>query len=143
MAKRINFIGSIPKHYEEYLTDFLFDGFAQYIVSRIDWPRAGTVLELAAGTGCVTRYMLDKMPGTVKMVATDVQKGMLEIASKNLQSPDLEWAVVDMTSIPYHANMFELAVCQFGLMLVQDKRKALKEAYRVLKPGGQLLFTVE
>ena len=67
---------------------------------------------------------------------------MLEIAKQNKAVQDIGWNVVDMTDIPYQSNSFDLVVCQFGIMLVPEKLKALSEIYRVLANGGQLIFNV-
>jgi len=142
MTTAINFNGSIPQYYEDYLTKFLFEGFAEDIVNRVVRSDALKVLELASGTGCVTRHLLDRLPDTARLTATDLQEGMLEVAKKSINASNLDWAIADMTSIPYKDNLFNVVVCQFGVMLVPGKLKALREIYRVLKPGGQLVFNV-
>jgi SAM-dependent methyltransferase len=53
----------------------------------------------------------------------------------------VEWAQADMTRLGFDAGRFDVVVCQFGLMFVPDKLAALREARRVLKPGGKLLLT--
>ena len=142
MNTPIRFNGSIPQHYEDYLTSFLFDGFAEDIVGRIKKIQSGNVLELASGTGSLTQLLHKRLPYTVQLTASDLENGMLEIAKKKLDNSNINWATVDMTDIPYEDNSFDTIVCQFGLMLVPEKLKALQEMHRVLKPGGQLLLNV-
>lgn len=142
MPNEINFSGSIPQNYDDYLTKFLFDGFAEDIVKRLTLTGATNVLELASGTGCVTRQLLKRLPATAILTATDLQAGMLEVAKKNLSAANIVWATVDMTDIPYGENLFDSIICQFGIMLVPEKLRALTEMFRVLKPGGQLVFNV-
>ena len=134
--------GAIPQNYEDYLTSFLFDGFAEDLVKRIKNTDAQNVLELASGTGSVTKVLRHHLPDTAQLTASDLENGMLEIAQKKLSTSNINWATVDMTKIPYEDNFFDTVVCQFGLMLVPEKLKALQEMHRVLKPGGQLLFNV-
>lgn len=142
MSAPIVFNGSIPQHYEDYLTAFLFDGFAKDIVKRVKASNTENVLELASGTGAVTQLLSQYLPATTSITATDLENGMLNLARKKLGASNITWATVDMTDIPYGDNAFDTIVCQFGVMLVPDKLKALQEMYRVLKPGGQLLFNV-
>jgi len=142
MATEINFNGSIPQHYEDYLIDFLFDSFANDLVKRVATNNTIKVLELAAGTGCVTKHLVNYLPSSATITATDLQPGMLEVAKKNLSGSNIDWATVDMTDIPYDDDAFDSIICQFGLMLVPNKMKALQEIHRVLKPGGQLVFNV-
>lgn len=142
----ISFNKSIPQNYEDYLTPFIFDPYAEDLLERIG-TRAGTtslnnVLELACGTGAVTRQLLAHLPSAAQLIATDLQPDMLNVAKRHLSASNLTWDTVDMTNIPYAANQFDLIVCQFGLMLVPDKLKALTEMHRVLRPGGHLLFSV-
>lgn len=142
MNPTIKFNGLIPKHYQDLLTPFLFDGFSQDLVDRIDFSNIHKVLELASGTGSVTRRLLTKMPAETHLLATDLEASMLEVAKQQLEAANLSWDVVDMTSIPYGDEQFDLIICQFGLMLVPEKLKALSEMHRVLKKGGRLIFSV-
>jgi SAM-dependent methyltransferase len=142
MSNTIQFSGTIPEHYENILTPFLFDPFSADLMVRIDFSTAQNVLELACGTGSVTRRLLEHLPAGSSLVATDLQQGMLDVAKQQLTAPNISWQLVDMTQIPYSDDSFDLIICQFGLMLVPDKLKALAEMHRVLKKGGRLVFSV-
>lgn len=142
METKIQFNGQIPEHYQHMLTPFMFDGFSKDVVERIDFISAHHVLELASGTGSVTKYLVNKLTGDAHLIATDLEADMLEIARQQVQAPNVSWDVVDMTQIAYVDEQFDLVICQFGLMLVADKRKALEEIHRVLKKGGKLIFSV-
>ena len=146
MSNSIQFSKSIPQNYEDYLTPFIFDPYAEDLLERIDTKTGATslknVLELACGTGSVTRQLLAHLPPTAQLIATDLQPDMISVARRHLPASNMTWDTVDMTNIPYAANSFDLIVCQFGLMLVPEKLKALTEMHRVLRPGGHLLFSV-
>ena len=147
----ISFNKSIPQNYEDYLTSFIFDPYAEDLLERID-TTAGTtgfnnVLELACGTGSLTKQLLAHLPSTTHLIATDLQPDMISIAKisvakRHPAALNLTWDTVDMTNILYADNRFDLIICQFGLMLVPEKLKALTEMHRVLRPGGRLLFSV-
>ncbi len=133
------FTGSIPRNYDTYMGPVLFNPYAIDLAGRIKEHGKIKVLELAAGTGIVTRYLLQALPNA-DIVATDISGDMMDIAKETITSPNLTWQNVDMAKIPFANNSFDLIVCQFGLMFVPDKPKALSEMHRVLKPNGQLLF---
>jgi ubiquinone/menaquinone biosynthesis C-methylase UbiE len=91
----------------------------------------------------VTAALRAALPADAKLVATDLNEKMLDFAKKKL-GPDarVEWSVADASALPFDGKMFDAVVCQFGFMFVPDKAAALKEAQRVLRPGGRLLFNV-
>ena len=146
MTNSVQFNRSIPQNYQDYLTSFIFDPYAEDLVERIGTKTGTTslknVLELACGTGAVTKRLLARLPSTAQLTATDLQPDMLDVAKRQLSASNLAWDTVDMTNIPYEDNRFDLIVCQFGLMLVPEKLKALTEMHRVLRPGGRLLSSV-
>jgi len=142
MNTTIPFSGLIPQHYQDLLTPFLFDGFSKDLLQRIDLTNAYNVLELASGTGSVTKQLLAHLPSGAHLTATDLEPDMLEVARQKVTATNISWDVVDMTNIPYIDGQYDLIVCQFGLMLVPEKLKALTEMRRVLKKGGRLVFSV-
>lgn len=138
----LNFVGSIPEVYESVLGDFIFEPFARNIVTRITHTENVKVLELAAGTGRVTQYLSELFSGTTNIIATDISVGMLEVAQQKVKAANIVWQQVDIAEIPYTDNSFDLIVCQFGIMFLQDKIRGFSEIRRVLKPGGQFIFNV-
>ena len=98
------------------------------------------VLELACGTGRVTKHILSNLSSDATLVATDISEDMMTIAKRNIKASNVTWQVVDMSDIPFDEGSFDTVICQFGLMFAADKLKSLKEIRRVLKPGGQLLL---
>lgn len=133
------FSGSVPKNYDAYMGPILFTPYALDLVSRVKMKGEIKILELAAGTGRVTKELVNLLP-EANIIATDISEDMMIVGKENIQSPNLLWMNVNMNDIPFANEEFDLIVCQFGLMFVPDKLKALKEIFRVLKKGGQLLF---
>jgi ubiquinone/menaquinone biosynthesis C-methylase UbiE len=142
MENTIQFSGLIPQHYQDLLTPFLFDGFSKDLMKRIDFSNAYNVLELASGTGSTTKQLLKHLPVGAHLNATDLQSDMLEVAKQQVSGPNVSWNVVDMSAIPDIDGQYDLIICQFGLMLVPDKLKAIGEMFRVLKKGGKVVFSV-
>jgi len=137
------FIGSIPENYDRYLGPALFEPFACDMVERLNVPESASVLELACGTGIVTRRLRDRLPPGVRLMATDLNEAMIDYAARKFRPEEaVEWKQADATNLPFADKSFDALVCQFGLMFVPNKELALREAYRVLKPGSTFLFSV-
>jgi SAM-dependent methyltransferase len=138
-----SFIGSIPEYYDSCLGPAWFDAFAVDLAQRLPAKPPGDVLEIACGTGLVTRRLRKRLDSTVRLVATDLSKAMLDFARGKLsEHSDIAWQEADAVKLPFGNGEFGAVVCSFGLMFVPDKQAAFREAYRVLKQGGKLLFNV-
>ena len=136
------FAGSIPKAYETHLVPLIFEPYAADLARRITEIAPARVLEIAAGTGVVTRALASALPETVPIVATDLNQPMLDIAAARGTSRPVEWRQADAMSLPFDDATFDVVVCQFGVMFFPDRAKAFAETRRVLKPGGTFVFNV-
>lgn len=136
-----NFSGSIPEHYDQFSGPLFFEPYAIEVASRIDSSSVELALELASGTGRVTRHLRNILPRKVKLIASDISTDMLAVAKEKLKSKNIEWQIIDAQELPFKDNSIDLVVCCFGFMFVPDKAKAFAEAFRVLRPGGMLIFT--
>jgi SAM-dependent methyltransferase len=135
------FVGSIPENYDRYLGPVLFEPSARDLVARLRVGEGARVLELACGTGIVTRRLRETMPASARLTATDLSEPMLLIAKRRLEGASgVEWRQADACALPFPPASFDAVVCQYGLMFVPDKPAAFREARRVLVPGGQFLF---
>jgi SAM-dependent methyltransferase len=136
------FAGSIPKLYETHLVPLIFEDYAADIVQRLAGRRLQRVLEVAAGTGVVTRALAKSLDASVAIVATDLNQAMLDEAAKVGTARPVEWRQADAMALPFADGEFDAVLCQFGVMFFPDKAKAYAEARRVLKPGGVFIFNV-
>lgn len=136
------FAGSIPKLYDTYLVPLIFQPYAADVVARLRPRRLSRVLEVAAGTGVVTRAMAAALPDAVSLVATDLNQAMLDHAAAVGTKRPVEWRQADAMQLPFADQSFDAVVCQFGVMFFPDKPKAFAEARRVLKRGGVFIFNV-
>ena len=99
-------------------------------------PKPGqSVLDLAAGTG--SSSIAFNLEG-VRVVASDFSQGMLAEGRK--RHPELEFVFADATNLPFAANEFDATTISFGLRNVVDAEKALREMFRVTKPGGRVVI---
>jgi SAM-dependent methyltransferase len=136
------FEGSIPAVYEKHLVPLIFEPYAADLARRLGAPSLASVLEVAAGTGVVTRALAAALPPTVSIVATDLNPAMLEVAARRGITRPVRWQPADAMQLPFADASFDAVVCQFGVMFFPDKPGAFAEARRVLKPGGVFLFNV-
>jgi ubiquinone/menaquinone biosynthesis C-methylase UbiE len=136
------FAGSIPKLYDEYLVPLIFQPYATDVARRVAARSPARVLEIAAGTGVVTRALVESLPATTSIVATDLNQAMLDRAAEVGTRRPVEWRQADAMGLPFADASFDAVVCQFGAMFFPDKPKAYAEARRVLRPGGFFIFDV-
>ncbi len=135
-----SFMGAIPALYERYLGPLFFQPYAEDIAARVGTLERSRVLEIAAGTGIVTRTLARSLPRTGEIVATDLNQAMLDYAATLLHAPQVRWQQADAQELPFEDASFEAVVCQFGVMFLPDKQRGYREALRVLEPGGRFVF---
>jgi SAM-dependent methyltransferase len=136
------FAGSIPQFYDQKLGNLLFAPYGADLAARLKSLASGRLLEIAAGTGIVTRQLAIHLPHAVEIVATDLNQPMLDYAASQPGLGRVKWQPADAQALPFPSDSFDAMVCQFGVMFFPDRVKAYREARRVLKPGGRLLFNV-
>jgi ubiquinone/menaquinone biosynthesis C-methylase UbiE len=136
------FVGAIPENYDRYLAPLFFNPYADDLVARLPVRDGMHVLEVAAGTGIVTRRLVDKLAGRGAVVGTDLNAAMFAHARKHVSAGKATWRVADGTSLPFDSGSFDAVICQFGIMFFPDKTQGAREAFRVLKPGGLYLLNV-
>jgi len=137
------FTGNIHDIYDRNLGPVIFEPYAQDLARRVIVPDGAAVLELAAGTGIVTRRLREQMPSGATLVATDLNQAMLDHAQARLTDLlGIAYKVADAEDLPFENAMFDAVAMQFGLMFVPDKDQAAREARRVLKPGGVFVVSV-
>lgn len=137
-----SFAGSMPAFYDRFLVPLQFEPFAQDLAERLGTVTSGQLLELAAGTGIVTRALARSLPRAVRITATDFNPAMLKQAQTHPGVERVVWREADAMALPFPDETFDYVVCQFGVMFFPDKRDAFREARRVLRPGGRLVFNV-
>ena len=136
------FAGSIPQFYDRYLVPLLFEPYAADLAARVGRRRPSRVMEMAAGTGAVTRQLARVLDPGVSIVATDLNQPMLDHAASVGTARPVEWRQADAMQLPFPDESFDVVVCQFGVMFFPDRPRAYSEAKRVLRPGGAFIFSV-
>ena len=137
-----HFVGDIPKHYDQGLGPIIFDDYAADMARRAAGLKPESVLELAAGSGIVSRKLRDSLTPATRLVVTDLNAPMLEVAKAKFSTEEgVEFLPADATELGFSDDAFDLVVCQFGVMFFPDKIASFREAVRVLRPGGRYLFS--
>ena len=136
------FAGSVPQLYEQHMVPLIFEPYARDLSRRLAALAPASVLEIAAGTGVVTRRLATLLPAATRIVATDLNASMLEEAQRRGTPRPVEWQVADAMKLPFPDESFEAVACQFGAMFFPDRGHAFAEMRRVLRPGGVLVFNV-
>src|SRR5215469_13840898 len=136
------FVGSIPGNYDRGLGPIIFADYAEYTARLVAGYAPSRVLETGAGTGIVTRCLRDLLPATTRLIATDLNRPMLDVARKKFRPDEpIEFQHADAMALSFADGSFDAVVCQFGVMFFPDKDRAYREAYRVLEPGGHFVFS--
>jgi SAM-dependent methyltransferase len=139
VASDATWLDSMPAAYDELLGPALFEPYAQELARRASALQPGRVLELAAGTGIVTRALLAALPGA-EIVATDLNPPMVAWAAA--RAPRATWRQADAQALAEESTSYDLVVCSFGAMFFPDKPAAFAEVARVLRPGGTFLAAI-
>lgn len=134
------FTGSVPEFYDRHLVPLIFVPYAADMADRVAALRPASVLEIAAGTGAVTRALCQRLDAVI--VATDLNQAMLDQARSIGTSRPVQWQQADAAKLPFENASFDVVACQFGVMFFPDKPAAFAEARRVLRPSGKLIFNV-
>ncbi len=143
LSEHADFIGNVPEYYERNLGPVIFSGPAADLARRVVSHKPERVLEIAAGTGLVTRLLRDLLPTGARLTATDINPPMLDVArTKFRPGEQVVLQPADASALPFPDGAFDAVVCQFGVMFFPDKAQSYREVHRVLAPGGRYLFNV-
>jgi ubiquinone/menaquinone biosynthesis C-methylase UbiE len=121
-------------------TDSIYHAYYEKPAMQVELPdvRGWDVLSLGCGSGVDTQHLKDK--GAKRAVGIDLTPELIEIAKRD--NPQCEFHVMDMETLDFADESFGLVYSSLAIhYLIGGHEKALKEAYRVMKPGGILLFS--
>jgi len=115
----------------------------RFTVGMADLKPGQRVLDLAGGTGDLTRLMAPRVGPEGLVVLSDINAAMLGNGRSQLLdrgiSGNVDFAQANAEQLPFQDASFDLVTMAFGLRNVTDKQQALNSIYRVLRPGGRLL----
>ena len=109
----------------------------------INWlnPQKNTTLiDVASGTGDIAKLYLNKINYRGRVYCVDESEDMLSINKEKLKrDTNVKWFCSSAEKLPFKNNYFDYYTISFGIRNIENINNALKEAYRVLKPGGRFL----
>lgn len=126
--------------YEEFFVPALFDQWAPYVADAAALVPGERVLDVACGTGVLAREAAARVAPGGRVSGLDVSEGMLAVARR--KDPGIDWRLGPAEMLPFPDAEFDVVLSQFGLMFFDDRPAALREAWRVLHPGGRLAVAV-
>jgi ubiquinone/menaquinone biosynthesis C-methylase UbiE len=137
------FTKGIAENYDEYLGPAWFGPIAEDLARRLPADPGGDVLEVACGTGLMTRHLRQRLVPARRLVATDLSQPMLGYALNKLENvKGIQWRKADALELPFADGEFAALACSLGVMFPADKERLFAQFRRVLRPGGLLLFNV-
>jgi SAM-dependent methyltransferase len=137
-------LGSGPENYEQYFVPAIGRPLAERLVAEAKLRRGERVLDVACGTGIVTRLASEQVGPSGSVAGLDVNAGMLSVARSIAAAAavPIRWYETTAESIPLPDDSFDVVFCQLGLMFVADRQAAVREMRRVAVPGGRILVSV-
>jgi ubiquinone/menaquinone biosynthesis C-methylase UbiE len=134
-------VGDAPTNYQEFLVPGMFTPFAARLIADLEITPGSVVVDVACGTGVVTRLAAGATGTTGTVTGVDIGAPMLVVARSQLAEPDsapityLEGSALDL---PLADRSFDFATCHHGFQFFPDRAAAIRELHRVLRPGGRV-----
>lgn len=135
--------GNAAENYERYFVPAIGAPLASDLIDAASLRPGERVLDVACGTGVVTRLAAGHVGAAGNVSGLDINPGMLAVARENAPpASSIEWYEGSAEALPFADATFDVVLCQMGLQFFPDKPKALQEMRRVLTPGGRVLVNV-
>jgi ubiquinone/menaquinone biosynthesis C-methylase UbiE len=132
--------GSAPEAYQRYGVPALGTAKAQDLVALAALQPGERVLDVACGTGVVTRQAAQAVGTAGQVIGLDINEGMLQVA-RTVAPPagaPIAWRNASVMALPFPEASFDVVLCQWGLEFFPDRAQGLREMARVLMPGGRV-----
>jgi ubiquinone/menaquinone biosynthesis C-methylase UbiE len=131
---------NIAEVFERILVPGIFERYARELVDRArPIGPSDRILDLGCGTGIVARVLRERLGGAARIVGLDAAAAMIAMAKS--VAPELDFREGNAMALPFDDHSFDLVLSQQMLQFVPDRAAALREARRVLVPGGRLLVS--
>lgn len=131
--------------YETLLLPLVFNPWSRLLISKANLKPGERVLDLACGPGTLANVAAEILGPTGHVSGADLSPQMLAQAKAKPPHPgsaSIDYVEAPADRLPFAGASFDAVFCQQGLQFFPDQLAALKEARRVLKPGGRALFAL-
>jgi SAM-dependent methyltransferase len=135
-----NYTGSGAELYQRFFVPAIATPVSGELLATAGLRRGERVLDVACGTGIITRAAAEQVGTTGTVTAVDLAPDMLEVAKATpAAGAPIEWHEADAIALPLPDGAYDVALCQMGLMFIADRPRAVAELHRVLAPGGRVI----
>lgn len=142
-TNKFNLSTSAAESYERQKVPAIFAPMIEATLRTISLPQRAYVLDVACGTGAVSRAVASRLTEPGKIVGADLNPAMVEVARQNISNDihEFEFVTAPAEAMPFEDTTFDFVFCQHGLQFFPDKPASLAEMRRVTKTGGKLIVT--
>ncbi len=135
-----HYSGSAAQLYESFFVPAIAEPVSTELLRTADLQPGERVVDVACGTGVITRSAAEAVGPTGSVTGIDVAPDMLEVArAAAADEAAIDWHEADAASLPLPDECCDVVLCQMGLMFMEDRASALREMHRVLAPGGRVV----
>lgn len=136
-----NYTGTAAENYQRHFVPAIGEPVSAVLLETAELRPGERVLDVACGTGVVTRHAAEQVGPTGTVTGIDVAPDMIDVAraTPSPATPTIEWHVGDAMSLPFPDGTYDVVLCQMGLMFMEDRAAAITEMRRVLASGGRVV----
>jgi ubiquinone/menaquinone biosynthesis C-methylase UbiE len=139
------YAGSATENYERFFVPAIGGPLAEALVGAAALRPGQRVLDVACGTGAVTRLAADRVGRPGSVAGADINAAMLSVAraaTATSRGAAIQWYETAAEAMPLPDAAYDVVFCQLALQFFADKPAALRECHRVLAPGGRAYVSV-
>jgi ubiquinone/menaquinone biosynthesis C-methylase UbiE len=137
------FSGTAAENYERYFVPAIGQPVSEDLLNLAALRAGERVVDIACGTGVIARQAAERVGSTGSVTGVDLAPDMIAVA-EGIDAPSgapIEWHVGDAAALPLPDDIYDVALCQMGLMFVEDRAAAVAEMRRVVRPGGRVVIS--
>lgn len=132
-----------PEAYERYMVPIHCLSLAEDLVNRVNLRPGEHVLDVACGTGIVSRFAAQRVGTLGHVTGVELNPAMIEVARQAATYFDqIEFMEGNALELPVPDAHFDAVLCQQAIMFIPDREQAVREMFRALKPGGRVGLNV-